>query len=422
MERSSAQPSWGEVPPQALIDPTSWSFNQQTLLKDGQISFSLYTKGGPVEIGGGTFGEQIIQTRPIDQEFQSFLITSIQRLDQILDIDFTISTTGERGEINFYLDEVIDIGSSDGTVLGIAINNYNSNQGGWWETLLNEPAFLGDRIYQYYASLHEVGHSLGLEHPFDASDGDHYDSEDPYLSARPEQTVMAYRAPISGSWPTWYQTSDLEALVSLYGKELQLFSRSDDLIIGEDYSEKLNGGQGEDRIHGNGGNDEIYGGRDDDWINGNQGDDVIHGNLGSDQLFGGKGHDWINGNQGNDVIDGNLGDDTLQGGQGNDKIFGGKDFDQLWGNHGDDWLDGGEGDDSMNGGFGADSFVFSLGHDVIIDFNLEEGDQIKIQSGTNFEIREVSGDLVLTVSENQSLSLQGISYNVIGIQGAISYF
>ena len=66
--------------------------------------------------------------------------------------------------------------------------------------------------------LHEFGHALGLEHPFEAADGDTVNgSTNPWTSAFPEETVMAYRFPLSGEWPEFFTDNDLQALVQIWG-------------------------------------------------------------------------------------------------------------------------------------------------------------------------------------------------------------
>ena len=343
---------------QYLINDRFANFSKDLASRDSRLRINLHTQGGRVDIGGGPFGKQTINPLPIENDLNLFINKTITRLDSIIDLDFELGNSLPDADIDFYIDQEIKINQSSNT-LGLALTNYSQSRGSWWEALINGPAFDGDSNYQRYAVIHEFGHTFGLEHPFDASDNDFYSSTNLWLSAYPEQTVTAYRTPSSGVWPDWFSDSDLEALVNIWGAELQMYNSEDNLIYGKEYSEKVNGSRGIDTIHGGGGNDILYGGKDDD---------------------------WINGNKGNDLINGNLGNDTLLGGQGQDQIWGGSGNDQLLGNLGNDWLDGGEGEDELTGGAGADTFYLSAGNDTIWDFNPIEGDRLEISLGSSYSI------------------------------------
>jgi Ca2+-binding RTX toxin-like protein len=65
------------------------------------------------------------------------------------------------------------------------------------------------------------------------------------------------------------------------------------------------------------------------------------------------------GTDGNDRMDGRGGDDSLDGLGGNDTLLGGDGKDQLDGGDGNDTLDGGAGKDTMEGGNGDDTFYYS---------------------------------------------------------------
>ena len=59
---------------------------------------------------------------------------------------------------------------------------------------LNIPSFKNNQDYLRYAFIHELGHAIGLEHPFNNSDGDVFEEETSFSdSAYAEETVMAYR-------------------------------------------------------------------------------------------------------------------------------------------------------------------------------------------------------------------------------------
>jgi uncharacterized delta-60 repeat protein len=82
-----------------------------------------------------------------------------------------------------------------------------------------------------------------------------------------------------------------------------------------------------------------------DILNGGAGDDVLVGGLQPDQIFGFDGNDKLNGEGGNDYLLGGAGKDdlfgqggrdTLSGAGGNDRLFGGNDADRCLGGNGTD--------------------------------------------------------------------------------------
>ena len=90
---------------------------------------------------------------------------------------------------------------------------------------------------------------------------------------------------------------------------------------------------------------------------------------------------------------------ALTGNDNNNSIIGGK---------GDDTFYGGAGNDSLKGGKGADTFVYSAGEgkDVITDYNADEGDIIKIASGTPKAINTVGKDVVFTFDKSNTLTVK----------------
>lgn len=182
-------------------------------------------------------------------------------------------------------------------------------------------------------------------------------------------------------------------------------------------------------IQGTGHNDVIVGDTGRNFLYGEAGDDTLMGGAGPDRLFGGPGADRLDGGANFDWAQYNLsrsavtvdlalgtghrGDaegDTLVSIEGivgsrfDDILVGGAGNDRLHGYHGDDTLDGGAGDDLLCGSLGADVFVFSPGHDRVLDF--ETGvDRIDLRGAAfvDLSIDSVEGQTLLTLGVHTML-------------------
>lgn len=106
---------------------------------------------------------------------------------------------------------------------------------------------------------------------------------------------------------------------------------SNDLVVGNDLANTINGADGNDIIDGGAGNDFLLGG------------------LGNDIILGGDGNDIIFDEAGNNILLGGAGTDNIIAGDGNDVIFGGSDDDTIFAGGGDDVLNGGDGADYIEG-------------------------------------------------------------------------
>ncbi|WP_311775972.1 calcium-binding protein [Pseudomonas baetica] len=147
----------------------------------------------------------------------------------------------------------------------------------------------------------------------------------------------------------------------------------DDTIYGEGGDDILDGKAGADHIYGGDGNDIIYGGDIEDFLDGGEGDDIIYagtsaggidiviGGGGNDHLYGEAGIDEIYGGDGDDYIDAGGDTDLVHGGDGNDEIYGGDGPDILFGDDGDDIISGGSTGDQEFGGAGDDILLPGLG-------------------------------------------------------------
>ena len=145
---------------------------------------------------------------------------------------------------------------------------------------------------------------------------------------------------------------------------------------------------------------------------------VVYGGAqyGRQQIDLAAGDNFYQGNDAPEYIISNSGDDVINAGGGNDVIEAGT---------GDDIINGGTGNDRLTGGDGADSFVFdsSSGDDIITDFttgtdsiDMSALSDLLVLSSSVFEgdfkdlfMTENNGDTTITFSENNTLTLQGVS-------------
>lgn len=136
--------------------------------------------------------------------------------------------------------------------------------------------------YGYETLLHELGHMLGLKHPFDG------DITLPEWLDDTGYTLMSYTS--DGHAHSSFGEYDIAALDWLYGRD---------------------GLGGEMGVNSAGGI----------WLDGDDSGDVLTGGQRADVLMGGLGDDLLVGADGNDLLAGSFGDDTMDGGAGLDSAF-----------------------------------------------------------------------------------------------------
>ncbi|MDP2711175.1 MAG: MopE-related protein [Solirubrobacteraceae bacterium] len=181
-------------------------------------------------------------------------------------------------------------------------------------------------------------------------------------------------------------------------------------VIGGSGDDLLVGDQARNRLEGRGGDDVLIGGGNDDVLDGGSGRDTVSyehraaddpitatlapptpgggGRDESDQfigievLRGGAGADALSGGPGNDTLIGGPGNDTLSGAGGNDVLMGEAGSDALFGGDGEDELYGGDGDDHLDGGGGADILDAGPGNDYV---NAFDGFSDLVRCGDGFD-------------------------------------
>ena len=96
-------------------------------------------------------------------------------------------------------------------------------------------------------------------------------------------------------------------------QNIYLISDDGFTLMGDDQSNEIQSGNGDDSISGGNGNDSLNGGGGDDSLDGGVGNDTLYAGSGDDTVMGGAGHDLIIGGDG-------AGNDTYNGGSGIDTI------------------------------------------------------------------------------------------------------
>ena len=212
--------------------------------------------------------------------------------------------------------------------------------------------------FSYLTVLHELGHALGLKHPF--SDG----ATLPAALDNVSNTVMSYSAASGapGSTLSFYPTTpmvlDIQAIQYIYGSN-QAIRAGNDVYTYNDAStfhQTIWDGGGTDTLAYNGNiNAKIN-------LNAGQGSSIGQAVYARDQ-FGINLYQlnniWVangtlienaSGGNGNDQITGNAAANILQGGAGNDTLFGGG---------GNDTLDGGAGIDTASFGLSRPNYALA---------------------------------------------------------------
>jgi serralysin len=307
----------------------------------------------------------------------------------------------------------VEAASSAGMVN--VMDTSGSGWGGWANTAYSNLTYTGhgelvvdstgnydERSYGFLTMMHEMGHALGLQHPWEGGitlnpsvdDQLHtvmtYNNTMPYTDHLGTLDVAAVQylygaASATAGWSAAFALGILsvtgsalaDTILGIAGQNRINGADGSDRLYGRQDADVLHGGNGNDVTSGNGGadtlfgdlgNDTLYGfGAVQDWA---EGANTLYGGNGADKLYGGHANDLLNGGMGRDMLEGGRGDDTLNGGDGGDWLYGGAESDdygrdRIYGGAGNDIIRGGAGDDTAYGGFGNDSIVGEGGQNVL---------------------------------------------------------
>lgn len=249
-------------------------------------------------------------------------------------------------------------------------------------------------------ALHEIGHAIGLKHPFEG---------DPTLASSlddNQHTVMSYTY-VPGYNANHLGPIDIDAVQAIYGMPgafgshlsswswngqtltlTQVGTDGADTIVGTSTRDLLNGAAGDDLLWSGAGDDQISGGEGNDTLLAWDGNDIVFAGPGDDLVRPGAGNDEVYAGAGSDTITEYstvLSNDTLGGGDGNDTVFAGGGSDYVYGGPtGNDYLVGDEGADVIFGGVGMvalnerDSVYAGEGNDTVFAYI---GDDLVVGGG-----------------------------------------
>ena len=317
---------------------------------------------GTIDFYGGYTGTGFTAFTP---EQRTLAVQALNVWSAVANITFTeVSDAGDGGTIRF----------------GYAKPNFGAS--GWAWTPSSYPnggdVWLNSTVannltpgsWSFGTLIHEIGHALGLKHPFDMP------TTMPTAQDNYQYSNMSYtqHPDMPGVRPQTPQLYDIAAIQYLYGANMntRLNNSTYSWDTNATFIETIWDGGGIDTISAENQTRNAV-------INLEAGS---FSSVGANRSSNAKNNVAIAygvtienaiGGSGSDRLFGNAINNLLQGGGSNDTLIGGRGTDTLLGGTGNDSLTGGGGVDRLTGGTGTDRFVFQSvteGKDTITDFSV----------------------------------------------------